>query len=344
MKRQLHETRYSALLLFVIMLVVSSCAQEPNTYDVPDQNIEFQNIPPQAVDSRIFREVSVLSVDTLGQESGRIGVARIDAGGNIYILHHEAHRIMKYDANGNFATQIGKSGDGPGEFGDVGGFDVSGDGRVFVTHGGRVLVFDEDGAFEFERRPGKSRSFPAVTSQNVVFADAFNESMFTAYSQALTDEIQFGRLTDDPLENSNYTIGNLDGYSDGIVLVTLMSSRILGYGPDGQQRFATRTIDAPELSQLHGRLGEGSVDGYSGQTMLINTTPSYTYVWSTAAIKTDIPPWPVDVYSNVDGSYAFSFMSTSDNCGARYIDEHQIIDACVDGFTIRRKVEFAAAS
>jgi len=58
---------------------------------------------------------------------------RVDSQNNVYVLDIQDKKIKVYDDKGNWIRNFGGRGQGPGEFMAVGDFDVSYDGRIFVS-------------------------------------------------------------------------------------------------------------------------------------------------------------------------------------------------------------------
>jgi sugar lactone lactonase YvrE len=71
----------------------------------------------------------------------------VDAEGNLYVADTLNNRIQIFDADGNFVSTFGKSGDGPGYFARPKGVAIDGDGHIWVADGmqDRVQVFNKDG-------------------------------------------------------------------------------------------------------------------------------------------------------------------------------------------------------
>ena len=69
--------------------------------------------------------------------------------GYLYVLDSGNNRIMKYDDGGNFITQIGRFGRGPGELINPRSFAVHKDGTIFVLNMGnsRVEIYDSLGNY-----------------------------------------------------------------------------------------------------------------------------------------------------------------------------------------------------
>ena len=85
---------------------------------------------------------------------GRVAAVAFDPAGNLYVLDTQAARISVVDLGGNLVRQIGREGEGPGEF--IGSsapmlrFTVLGDGRIAVYDPGKrsFVLFRGDGEFE----------------------------------------------------------------------------------------------------------------------------------------------------------------------------------------------------
>ena len=74
-----------------------------------------------------------------------------DAAGNIFVADGMGNaRIAKFDKDGKFVKSWGKRGNAPGEFANVRGIAVDGQGNVYAADGGnkRIQVFDNDGNFK----------------------------------------------------------------------------------------------------------------------------------------------------------------------------------------------------
>ena len=108
----------------------------------------------------------------------------IDNNGNIYIANTKKDKIFKYNANGNYITNIGVSGVGDGQLLGPSAVFVDNDGNLYVSDTGnnRVVVFDVDGNFlyNFGRLGENEGEFfsPAgivVNSDYVYIADMGNK-------------------------------------------------------------------------------------------------------------------------------------------------------------------------
>jgi sugar lactone lactonase YvrE len=83
---------------------------------------------------------------TPGDFSKPTGVA-VDPEGNLYVADTMNNRIEIFDADGQFVSTFGKSGDGPGYFSRPKGVAIDGDGHIWVADGmqDRVQVFNKEG-------------------------------------------------------------------------------------------------------------------------------------------------------------------------------------------------------
>ena len=94
-------------------------------------------------------------------------------------------RIIRYNAEGEFVSEFGSVGDGPGQFDLIHGIGVDRDGRIYVAdrENDRVQVFTEDGEFIEE--------WPGVTNPAGLFIDE-NESVWVV-SATLNRLIQYNK-------------------------------------------------------------------------------------------------------------------------------------------------------
>jgi len=73
--------------------------------------------------------------------------AAVDSDGNLYVTDTLNNRVEVFDAEGNFISQFGKAGDGPGRFARPKGIAVDRDGHIWVVDEvqSRVQVFNREG-------------------------------------------------------------------------------------------------------------------------------------------------------------------------------------------------------
>jgi len=96
-------------------------------------------------------------VITLGEEGGPEegilyfpGKIQVDSKGNIYVFDAEDYTIKVYDDKGHWIRNIGRRGQGPGEYMNMTDFDVSLDGRIFTCdiRQRRISFLNSDGTFD----------------------------------------------------------------------------------------------------------------------------------------------------------------------------------------------------
>ena len=104
----------------------------------------------------------------------------IDNEGSIYISDWQDQAIKVFDANGDFIRTIGRQGDGPGEFSNVGRMTFLPDGRLMVTdsRANRISLFDPEGAYlaSYHWTERLGRVHYATDSTCVMTVYAFDES------------------------------------------------------------------------------------------------------------------------------------------------------------------------
>ena len=78
-----------------------------------------------------------------------LGGVSVDSSGNVYVADQGNSRVQKFDSNGNFITQWGKSGSENGNFSIPAVVAVDSDDYVYVTDWGnnRVQKFDNNGHY-----------------------------------------------------------------------------------------------------------------------------------------------------------------------------------------------------
>ncbi|MEM9533307.1 MAG: C13 family peptidase [Pseudomonadota bacterium] len=90
----------------------------------------------------------------------------IDDADNYYVLDPPAHRVQKFDSEGQFLLAFGSFGTGPGQFGDAGALGVAHlNGRIYVSDqtGQRLNVFATDGNF-IEEIDGLGEGINSITT------------------------------------------------------------------------------------------------------------------------------------------------------------------------------------
>ena len=96
------------------------------------------------------------------EQFGTVSNLAFDGAGRLYVFDSQVNRIFVVGADGTLVHQIGREGDGPGEFRSVQDMAVMEDGRIVVIDMGHRAyhVFDSNGDFERMVRMGGD---PSVT-------------------------------------------------------------------------------------------------------------------------------------------------------------------------------------
>jgi hypothetical protein len=101
-----------------------------------------------------YRMADVITLGREGEPNDGIlffpYIIRVDPIGNIYVLDAEDVNIKIYDRNGRWIRNVGRRGQGPGEYTNLSDFDVSIDGRIFIldTQQHCMLILKPDGTFD----------------------------------------------------------------------------------------------------------------------------------------------------------------------------------------------------
>jgi hypothetical protein len=119
-----------------------------------------QDRPLTVTEEEVF-SVGAMDGDEWETFSG-IDAVFFDADGNLYILDGNNFRVVKVGPQGDLITEMGRAGEGPGEFGMPIGMSVNREGevRVYDMAHQRFTVFNTDGTFKSNARvAGTSSSF-----------------------------------------------------------------------------------------------------------------------------------------------------------------------------------------
>jgi hypothetical protein len=100
---------------------------------------------------------------------------RVDSNNNIYVLDAEDMNIKIYDSHGKWIRNVGRRGQGPGEYMSINDFDVSGDGRIFISdiRQRRVSILCNDGSFVFNFLVEGSCGRLRVDTEDRVYLEQF---------------------------------------------------------------------------------------------------------------------------------------------------------------------------
>ncbi|MDE2793955.1 MAG: 6-bladed beta-propeller [Gemmatimonadota bacterium] len=112
--------------------------------------------------TEVFRIGSLMGEEW--EQFGEVRKVMFDGAGRLYVFDRQAERIFVVDTGGSLIREIGREGEGPGEFRRAVDFAALDDGRVAVADIERRAyhLFDADGDFERMVRMGGDPSYTAV--------------------------------------------------------------------------------------------------------------------------------------------------------------------------------------
>jgi sugar lactone lactonase YvrE len=108
--------------------------------------------------------------------------AASDLAGNLYLLGSFNRLVLKFDREGKFITRMGGEGDQPGQFTFPDDIAVDSTGRVYISEGLNVAIFDPNGRYVDSFRPA------GVASG--LFVNENDELLIAARSQVLKYKLQ----------------------------------------------------------------------------------------------------------------------------------------------------------
>ena len=121
-------------------------------------------------------------IGTLGGEEweqfGRVASVAFDAAGRLYVFDSQVNRIFVVDADGTLIRQVGREGDGPGEFRNITDWVAMEDGRLVVRELRRRAyhVFGPNGDFERMVRMGGN---PSIAISGLLIAQRGANAVIT---------------------------------------------------------------------------------------------------------------------------------------------------------------------
>ncbi len=146
------------------VLAWAACGEGPSgatTEQRGDTLFVYADGPPKQP-TRVARvELKVGTLDGDPDLSfGRLENIAILPSGGFVVFDDHFRRVSRFDAAGRFLGELGRRGQGPGEFRGVGGLAASPNGTIYLrTSDGRVLTFEENGRYTGEWRPTFRPSF-----------------------------------------------------------------------------------------------------------------------------------------------------------------------------------------
>ncbi|MDE2795312.1 MAG: 6-bladed beta-propeller [Gemmatimonadota bacterium] len=158
-----------AVTILSFLSVGLSSAQERIDLPAEDRRLE-------ATFEELYRIGSLSGQDW--EQFGDVSTVAFDGAGRLYVLDGQVERIFLVDGGGTLVRQVGREGDGPGEFRDITGMVAMEDGRLVVrdlTHRA-YHVFDPNGDFERMVRMGGN---PSLTIAGLLMAQRGANAVIT---------------------------------------------------------------------------------------------------------------------------------------------------------------------
>ncbi|MEJ2722601.1 MAG: 6-bladed beta-propeller [bacterium] len=120
-----------------------------------EKTIEVHNKLPKGGDKQLFTTTMRLEEDLeIGEEEdenlpilGRISDIVVDSRGLVYVADQAQSMVLVYDDNGSFVRQIGREGEGPGEFNRPDALALDARDELFVADARNVSIFDSTRTF-----------------------------------------------------------------------------------------------------------------------------------------------------------------------------------------------------
>lgn len=175
---------YFLLTFFIVIFCTmnsfptETLAEEAKTFQKSDEVVVISNPKTPELNMRIVfkEELSIGEVE--GGENYMFGqnvVFNTDEDGNFYVSDVDAHRIQKYDPDGQYLLTIGREGQGPGEFGLLSLIRFDKDNNIYIHDAGnnRISFFDKDGKYLRQIRMTERYPITIINSKGNIIANKF---------------------------------------------------------------------------------------------------------------------------------------------------------------------------
>jgi len=181
----------------VIPLLLAACSGSPDM-DIPEEIASLENLSVIEADAGPLHSISLTPAASYGDTEdviiGQMGQFSVDDAGRVYIADFSQNMIHSYAPDGSYLRQIGREGDGPGEFRRINAI-RPGDRHLHVLDTGamRISRFTLDThsfvdnltvPFEFQSEGGFV-SFPG--NFHIVSDENYLVHFSTGYSAAMDD-------------------------------------------------------------------------------------------------------------------------------------------------------------
>ena len=205
---------------------------------------------PQSCDSELVEQVRIGTLTGAAEYSfSHIVSIAAGAGGTLFVADADLVSIREFDSDGLFVREIGRQGEGPGEYRSIAGVSVLPDGRLAAWDRGnrRVTVYGTDGAYDHAIRV-ESITAPYPFVDRAFLTDSAGNYYLRIY-------VRSPFSGSDPLGMAGARHGYARVSPEGVVLDTLVAPEAPGsetgesiviHTPAGERSpFPVRTLDAP---------------------------------------------------------------------------------------------------
>jgi hypothetical protein len=250
---------------------------------------------------------------------GRIGALAVGPDGAIYVADHQQVSIRKYNASGSYTRDVGRVGEGPGEYRRILGMKCLPDGTLAVLDAPhRIILFSPDGEYLRDFRVPSQLHAPRMLEYDVdgnlyvraVDADAGEMRTADEWPMVLVKVSQTGEVLGRiplPRENksgASFVLMTSEGPTWYPVVSTRHAWSPLGYVVSGRNDTYTITL-------LHSDSTTTSLGRDVAPEPLAGPERDMWRAWADHFERTrgggyppplDVKPWFKDIYTGKDGT------------------------------------------
>ena len=144
------------LILLVVMSMLFFCHKGKDK--ITEKKIDFKSISIAKKDIKFFTEIGKITrvVKLESKDNSLIGNVNLvthDEKGDFYVGdYYSGKKVLRFDNNGNFITNYGRPGQGPGEYVNILCFTPDTEGNIVLVTSSKLIKFNKDGKFLKEKR------------------------------------------------------------------------------------------------------------------------------------------------------------------------------------------------
>jgi hypothetical protein len=212
----------------------------------------------------IFSDIRIVPLETK-EECLISNIVKVQFYKDKFFLHDKSQKLLVFNTNGRFLSEIGKKGRGPGEFLELRDFDIDNDGNIYILDFQKIHKFNIDGKFlsSFKYHFIKNEQMFFVPLQFALTHDDnflvwggsagikadFKGKLFAMYEMSNKGEITNGLL---PLKyNTPGNFGRFKHYSDIVLIDPVFGNNIIySFSSSGFEEryfidFLNKNLDIP---------------------------------------------------------------------------------------------------